>query len=198
MPTKSQTKTNLRKKLREARRRLAAETGFDTRDKLPPSFLKFLPNIQLAVVAGYIPLGSEVDCTSLMRALEMRGIKLALPVVVKKNAPLEFRAYAYGDELKDGLEGNKEPGNEAAKIDPDIILVPLIGFDEKGNRVGQGKGYYDRTLEALRKKHNILAIGLAFEGLKQKSLPVEAHDQPLDAVLTEAGIWKFRGGKAKK
>jgi len=198
MTTKSQTKETLRKNLRETRRQLSKEIGIAARDGLPGAFINFLPNLQGAVVAGYIPMGSEVDCTSLLRILEMRGIKLALPVVAKKDAPMEFRAYAFGDELKDGPLGNKEPLQEAKKIDPDIILVPLIGFDESGNRIGQGKGYYDRTLGALRKGRDILAVGLAFEGLRQKSLPAEKHDQQLDAVVTEAGCWKFRGGKAKK
>jgi len=198
MTTKSQTKETLRKNLRETRRQLSKEIGIAARDGLPGAFINFLPNLQGAVVAGYIPMGSEVDCTSLLRILEMRGIKLALPVVAKKDAAMEFRAYAFGDELKDGPLGNKEPLITAAKIDPDIILVPLIGFDESGNRIGQGKGYYDRTLGALRKGRDILAVGLAFEGLRQKSLPAEKHDQQLDAVVTEAGCWKFRGGKAKK
>ncbi len=198
MTTKLQKKEALRKDLRKKRTQLAGQLDIAARDALAHNFFEFLPNLQRVMVAGYIRMGSEVNCSSLLRLLEMRGIKLALPVVAKTHAPMEFRSYAFGDELQDGLLGNREPLKSADQVEPDIVLVPLLGFDEKGNRIGQGKGYYDRTLKALRKKRDILAIGLAYQGQKQKALPVEAGDQALDAVLTEAGCWVFRGGKAKK
>lgn len=198
MATKLQTKEALRKDLRKKRTQLAGQLDVAARDALAHNFFEFLPNLQGMIVAGYIRQGSEVNCSSLLRLLEMRGIKVALPVVAKKNAALEFCSYAFGDELRDGPLGNREPLKSADQVEPDIILVPLLGFDDKGNRIGQGKGYYDRTLKALRKKREILAVGLAYQGQEQKTLPVEAGDQALDAVLTEAGCWIFRGGGAKK
>ncbi len=199
MTTKSQTKEALRKALRKKRVQLSDQFNVAARDALAHNFSEFLPNVYPGtVVAGYIPYGSEIDCYSLLRVLEMRGVKLVLPVVARKNTPLEFRSYTFGDELHKGPLGNQEPEKAARALEPDIVLVPLLGFDEKGNRIGQGRGYYDRTLAALRKKRDILAIGLGYQGQKQKALPVEAGDQVLDAVLTEAGCWMFRKVKAKK
>ncbi|MCH8082374.1 MAG: 5-formyltetrahydrofolate cyclo-ligase, partial [Proteobacteria bacterium] len=191
MATKLQTKEALRKDLRKKRTQLAGQLDVAARDALARNFFEFLPNLQGMIVAGYMRQGSEVNCSSLLRLLEMRGIKVALPVVAKKNTALEFRSYAFGDDLRDGPLGNREPLKSADQVEPDIILVPLLGFDDKGNRIGQGQGYYDRTLKALRKKREILAVGLAYQGQEQKTLPVEAGDQALDAVLTEAGCWIF-------
>lgn len=199
MTTKLKTKEALRKDLRKKRTKLSDQLNIAARDALAHNFFEFLPNLYSGtVVAGYITYGSEIDCYSLLRVLEMRGVKLVLPVVIRKNAPLEFRSYTFGDELHKGLLGNQEPEKAARALEPDVVLVPLLGFDEKGNRIGRGSGYYDRTLAALRKKRDILAIGLGYQGQKQKALPVEAGDQVLDAVLTEAGCWMFRKVKAKE
>ena len=198
MATKSETKEVLRKKLRKTRRQLSEDGGIAARDALAHNFLDSFPNVAGATIAGYIQMGSEINCSSLLRLLEMRGIKLALPVVAKKDAPMEFRSYLFGDDLEDGPLKNKQPLKTAKKVTPNIVLVPLLGFDEKGNRIGQGLGYYDRTLAALRKKDSILAIGIAFNGQKVDSIPIEKHDQGLDAVLTESGCWVCRTVGAKK
>lgn len=190
-------KEKLRKELRDRRRELSGAADQTVPAALSTNFLQALPNIfRNTVVAGYYPMGSEINPLALLETLEKSGVEIALPVVVEQNTPLEFRAYKFGDKLKKGQIGAKEPLKKAKAVVPDIVLVPLLGFDEAGNRIGQGLGYYDRTLCALRKKKDILAVGLAFEGQKQKALPFEQHDQDLDAVVTEAGCWLFRSGKA--
>lgn len=197
MSTPTKKKETLRTELRNRRRELFKSADPKTFKALADNFFRALPSLfNPSTVAGYYPLGSEINPLPLLEALEQVGTQVALPVVVKENAPLEFRFFKKGDKLKEGLEGAMEPLKTAKTTNPDIVLVPLLGFDETGNRIGQGKGYYDRTLGALRKERAVLAIGLAFEGQREKALPFEAHDQDLDAVITEARCWVFRSGKA--
>jgi len=138
-----------------------------------------------AVVAGYWPLGDEIDPRPLMAALAGVGCRLALPVVVARAAPLEFRAWAEGDALEAGPHGTAHPTETAPRLRPDVLLVPLLGFDRGGWRLGYGGGYYDRTLESLRENAQVRAIGLAFAAQEMAAVPRDGHDQPLDAIATE-------------
>lgn len=137
------------------------------------------------VVAGYWPLGDEIDPRPLMAALAGVGCRLALPVVVGRAAPLQFRAWAEGDVLEAGPHGTAHPPQTAPRLRPDVLLVPLLGFDRGGWRLGYGGGYYDRTLESLRENAQVRAIGLAFAAQEMAAVPRDGHDQPLDAIATE-------------
>lgn len=143
-----------------------------------------------AVVAGYWPVGSEMDPRPLMLALHDKGARLALPVVKAVGEALSFRAFDFSDELAPGVMGTPEPTTSKPLLEPDIVLVPLLGFNRQGLRLGQGGGFYDRTLEALRERRRITAIGVAFSMQEVASLPFLAHDQKLDAVATEQGFIK--------
>jgi len=193
MATKQQQKVKLREDFRQLRRKLHSELNDQARDLVTTNFLQFLPNIPIGtVVSAYYPMGSELDSLRLLATLQINGMKVALPIVPKKKGPLEFRAYRLGDALEEGPLKVLQPKAEAETLKPQIMVVPLIAFDEKGYRLGQGGGYYDKTLAAYRKSQEVLAIGLAFEGQKTKALPVEDFDQPLDGVVTEKGFWQFR------
>lgn len=149
---------------------------------------QFLPKgLKPVVVAGYMPMGGELDPGPVLKALQARGALLALPVCVAPASPLIFRAYCPGDGLSPDAMGLPAPTEAAALMTPDVLLVPLLAFDRQGGRLGQGGGFYDRTLEALRDRGRILAIGLAYAGLEVARAPMEAHDQSLDAILTETG-----------
>jgi 5-formyltetrahydrofolate cyclo-ligase len=141
-----------------------------------------------AIIAGYWPMGDEMDPRPLMLALASRGHALALPVTPPHGQPLAFRAWAPGAALSPGPMGTSEPvaGEE---LRPDVLLVPLLAFDRAGRRLGYGGGYYDRTLAALP---GAKAIGIAYAGQEAASIPHEAHDRTLDMVLTEQGIRRFR------
>ena len=140
--------------------------------------------------ALYGAQGSEMDTAPLARALMARGLELVLPVVVRRDAPLVFRRWSPGDPLELDQAGCPAPLDLAGEITPDLIIVPLLAFDSSGGRLGQGGGYYDRTLEALRAEGRIpriAVVGLAYAAQQMDNLPMDAHDQPLDGVLTEAG-----------
>lgn len=141
-----------------------------------------------ALVAGYWPLGDEIDARPLMLALAGAGHDLALPVVVGSDSPLEFRRWAPGDDLIDGPHGTLRPTDTAPAVDPAVLLVPLLAFDGAFFRLGYGGGYYDRTLARLRRTGPVTAIGLAFSVQQVPALPLGPWDQPLDMVVTERGV----------
>ena len=145
-----------------------------------------------AVVAGYSPIRSEIDPAPLMQELAARGMRLALPVIAARDAPLGFRRWAAGDKLLRGPLGILEPSPDAAEIVPDIVLVPLAAFDRSGHRIGYGAGHYDRTLARLRDSKKIIAIGLAFAVHEIETIPALPHDVALDYVLTETQLFDFR------
>ncbi|MBN8961323.1 MAG: 5-formyltetrahydrofolate cyclo-ligase [Rhizobiales bacterium] len=140
------------------------------------------PNI---VVAGYMPMRNEADPLPLMRALAGRGARLALPVVIARDAPLVFRAWREGDALIAGPFGTRHPADTTPQFVPDIVLVPLAAFDRRGHRIGYGGGYYDRTLAVLRAQKPVVAAGVAFAVQEVETVPASHHDAVLDVVLTD-------------
>ena len=133
-------------------------------------------------IAGYWPIRSELDPRPLMFALQKKGFRLALPVIEKTE--ILFRAWSFNDSLAEGAFSTSEPAATAPEVKPSLLLAPLVAFDATKARLGYGKGYYDKALSRLR------VIGLAYEGQKVDAIPVEAHDQPLDMVITEQTIYR--------
>jgi 5-formyltetrahydrofolate cyclo-ligase len=144
------------------------------------------------VVSGYSPIRSEIDPIPLMRALAAQGARLALPVIVARDAPLLFREWRPADAMVAGAMGILEPSPDAPELKPDIVLVPLAAFDRAGHRIGYGAGHYDRTFEQLRTTKTIIAIGLGFAVQEIDAVPAQPHDVALDYVLTEARTFDFR------
>lgn len=181
-------KSELRPWLREQRRGLSRlQTGAA---EAAAEHLKSASLPPAAVVAGYHALGSEIGPWPALRVLAARGARIALPVALKPASPLIFRAWKADQRLESDAARIPSPTDEAETLVPDILIVPLLAFDRSGYRVGQGGGYYDRTLEALRATGRpLLAIGLSWAGMELDEAPREAHDQALDAILTETGYY---------
>lgn len=139
------------------------------------------------VVAGYWPMADEIDPRPLMARLAGAGAGLALPVVVGPGRALEFRVWAPGQVLEPGPHGTCHPPVSAPVVRPDLVLVPLLAFDQRGMRLGYGGGFYDRTLERLRGQGGVVAVGVAFAVQQVARVPGDVHDQALDMVLTENG-----------
>jgi 5-formyltetrahydrofolate cyclo-ligase len=145
------------------------------------------------IVSGFMPLKSEINPLPLMRKLAEAGARLSLPCIAGRGKPLIMRAYAFGDEFARGQWGIREPLPTAVEVDPDILIVPLAAFDKSGNRIGYGAGYYDMTINALRAKKTITAIGIAFAAQQFAAVPATDRDERLDLVLTENETFDFRG-----
>jgi 5-formyltetrahydrofolate cyclo-ligase len=137
----------------------------------------------------YYPSNYEVDVVVLRETFGNKKIKILLPVV-KKKSKIRFEEWKNFDPLKVNKFGILEPYQKAKPIIPDVILVPLLAFDAKNNRLGYGKGYYDKFLNDFLRKKNILTIGIAFSFQKYNKLPVTNFDVKLDYILTEKGLSK--------
>ena len=178
-------KTALRSAMRRIRRDLARAAPHAARlaaDALP---LGLLP--PFGVVAGYAPMGGEMDPGPLLARLTARGATAALPVAVWRDAPLLFRTAGDRDAFLPDAFGIPAPGPDAPAVTPDLIITPVLAFDRFGGRLGQGAGCYDRTLADLRKAGSVFVIGLAYAGQEVERVPADARDQSLDAILTEIG-----------
>ncbi len=147
-----------------------------------------------SIVSGFMPLKSEINPLPLLRTLAGRGARLALPVVSERGNPLIMRAWNWGEPLSPGVWGIREPMPEAAEVEPDILLVPLLAFDRSGRRLGYGGGYYDLTLARLRARKAVVAVGLAFAVQEVPAVPTTPRDALLDLVLTEHEVIDLRGG----
>ncbi len=141
-----------------------------------------------ATVALYLPIRGELDTGPLAAALRAGGHGLALPVVGDRDGPLGFRAWTPGDALDPGFGRIPQPLAESPAVTPDFLFVPLAAFDRAAHRLGYGAGFYDRTLEALRRVRHTPAFGLAFSVQEVPALPAEAHDIALDGIVTERGV----------
>jgi 5-formyltetrahydrofolate cyclo-ligase len=137
------------------------------------------------VVAGYAPFRSELDPFPLLRAVARAGARLALPVIVARDAPLIFRDWSFGQPLLPGPYGILQPGSDSGTVEPDLVLVPLAAFDRAGHRVGYGAGYYDRTLRFLTQRRRVMAVGVAFAVQEVRRVPALPHDIGLDYIVTE-------------
>jgi 5-formyltetrahydrofolate cyclo-ligase len=138
-----------------------------------------------AVISSYFQRGSEMDMDALNQALVDAGFDLALPVVLGRGHPLAFRRYRPGDALVKGVLDVMEPLPSAPILVPRVLLLPLLAFDRRGNRLGYGGGYYDRTVALLRREAAIQAIGIAFAGQECADIPVGGTDAKLDWIVTE-------------
>ena len=143
-------------------------------------------------IALYMPQGSELDTFPLAENLWKRCSTILLPVIQEDNRVLKFVPWRKDSILQKNKFDIFEPVSDHFFM-PDIILVPLLAFDQNGYRLGQGGGYYDATLADLRAKKDIIAVGYGYsEQAVLLALPREAHDQKLDFVVTPQKIFDFR------
>ncbi len=153
------------------------------RDPLTARF----PSPQGKVAALYAGIGAEIDARRHLAAwLIEQGWTLALPRVEGEDGCMVFRQWTPGDTLVHDEIGLNAPEESRPALEPDLVIAPLLGFDREGRRLGQGGGYYDRALEALRARKDVFVLGLAYVGQETQGLPDEPHDQRLDAILTES------------
>ena len=139
-------------------------------------------------LGGYYPSNFEIDDLEILKLLEKKNFKISLPII-KENNQMDFFKWSYNDPLKINKYGIPEPIS-SKKLYPDILLVPLVGYDNHLNRLGYGGGFYDRYIEKIEKIKKVIKIGLAFSYQKLKNVPVNHHDKKLDFIITEKEILK--------
>jgi 5-formyltetrahydrofolate cyclo-ligase len=182
--TASITKSDLRREFRSARDAFVAGLSDNEKaiafSRLPSPLSKLCAPGK--VVAGYIPIGSEADPRKLMAEARTLGCSLALPYVTSHASPMRFLFWDGQAELEPGPFGLQQPVATSPDTQPDIILVPLVAFDQQLMRLGQGAGHYDRALSLLGEA---IAVGIAWSLQQADMLLCDPWDMPMDAILTE-------------
>ena len=148
-------------------------------------FLKFLKkkNIKSKIIGGYYPFNYELDILSILEILEKKSYVLSLPKVGKNNI-MNFFQWSFKEPLKINKYGIPETISKK-KVNPGILLVPLVAFDNQLNRLGYGGGYYDRYISKFEDNDNMIKIGIGFSFQKVKSLPINKYDKKLNFIITE-------------
>ena len=178
------SKENLRKKIINLRKIKFKEPGITFEQ-----FYKILKKKNLVKnikIGGYYPINSEIGCLDILKNLEKNNFKISLPVT-KKNNDMDFYEWSFQDILKVSYQGIPEP-NTKKKVFPDVLIVPLVGFDSNKFRLGYGGGFYDRYIAKLSNFKKVLTIGLAFSFQEIKKIPINKYDKKLDIILTNKGI----------
>jgi 5-formyltetrahydrofolate cyclo-ligase len=181
------TKKKLRAAARLARATAFARHGGMGATQLAAHGLGFAGIASAAIVSGFHAIGEEISPLPLLLRLAEKGHELCLPVMTGKGEPLLFKSWTPGDAMNEAVWGIREPLASARVLEPDVLLVPLLAFDARGNRLGYGGGFYDRTIARLRGLKPVVSIGLAFDEQRVDEVPHGGHDQRLDWVLTPTG-----------
>ncbi|QPC43935.1 5-formyltetrahydrofolate cyclo-ligase [Kaustia mangrovi] len=180
-------KKALRAQMMAARERAHGEYGGKAGEALAALAAAALGEARGRTVSGFHSYGSEIDCLPLLAAMADAGWGTCLPVVVRPREPLVFRRWRPGEPTEPGRWDIPVPRADAETVDPDILLVPLLAFDRSGYRLGYGGGFYDRTLDRLRRLKPVLAVGIAYSAQEVEAVPRGDNDEPVDLVLTEKG-----------
>jgi 5-formyltetrahydrofolate cyclo-ligase len=147
-------------------------------------------------LAAYLPIRSEADPEPIMAKARAAGIEIALPAVTNPTT-MVFRRYRLGDPLIAGGLGTRAPSVTAPVVEPDLLLVPVVGFDRSGVRLGHGGGFYDRALAVIHARgRRPPLVGLAFSVQEVPRIPHEPHDIRLDWIVTETETLDFTAKSA--
>ena len=144
---------------------------------------------EINIVSSFISINSEINTRELNNLIFIKNKILCLPVIEKKNSHLIFKQFKSEENFVKGHMNISEPQNNNKILNPELIFVPCLAFDNKGNRLGYGGGYYDRFFKKYLQNHkNILIVGVAFSFQKYNNLPVNFRDFKLDYIITEKEV----------
>ena len=185
-PSKFGLKSKLRKKILKVRKK-------SNKKNIQIDFnqiIKILKREKITnkIIGGYYPVNFEIDDLILLKKFRKNKFNTSLPVI-KKNFQMDFYLWSFSEPLKINKYGIPEPEKKKI-VYPDVLLIPLVAFDKNLNRLGYGGGYYDRLIEKLSKKKNIIKIGLAFSIQEIDKVPINMYDQKLDYIVTDKNIIK--------
>ncbi len=154
----------------------------------PIKIFKFFKKKRLKskIIGAYYPFNYELNILDILKSLEKKNYVLSLPKVAKNNK-MDFFQWSFKEPLKINKYGIPETTSNK-KIFPNILLIPLVGFDSQLNRLGYGGGYYDRYLSKVQDNKEIFKIGIGFSFQKVKNLPINKYDKKLDCIITEKKI----------
>ncbi|MCP4384956.1 MAG: 5-formyltetrahydrofolate cyclo-ligase [Hyphomicrobiales bacterium] len=186
------SKSDLRAAARGRRDGLAAAERADRSAAIAENAHSVLPPRNHGCLAGFMPIGSECDPRPIMAEARATGAIIALPAFIDRKT-MVFRRYDPDDDLVPAGFGTREPASNSPIVVPDVLLVPLLGFDRSGSRLGYGKGHYDRTIASMRAAgHDPVLVGVAFAVQEVDPIPSEPHDIRLHWLVTDSEVVDFR------
>lgn len=174
-----------RARLIEARMALPLDEHKAASEAISACLMERFPPSGFRSIGCYWPFRREYDCIPLMRQVIAAGGQVALPVVIEKNQPLVFRPWTPTTKMEAGVWNILHPA-EGPSVQPAALLIPLVGFDLEGYRLGYGAGFYDRTIATFASPP--LKIGVGFELSRMATIQPQMHDIPMDYIVTEKGL----------
>ncbi|HVF82789.1 MAG TPA: 5-formyltetrahydrofolate cyclo-ligase [Sphingomicrobium sp.] len=185
-------KVSLRDAKRAERHAFAASLDPDTRKTLEAQLAEALDPLlfKASTVAAYFPMKDEISALPALERARAMGKTVALPFFADRDSRMTFRA---GEPVDPGPWGILQPPADAPIVSPDLLLIPLLAIDRSGNRIGMGKGHYDRALPGLRSAGaRLIGIGWPFQ-FTQSGLVPDPWDIPLDGFASPDGLQEFAG-----
>lgn len=185
------TKKAWRTELLTARRTLSAAEVLQKSAQIRQNLQAHFPLFATQKLAFYWAIHNEANLLPLVQIWQQQNaaFRALLPQVIAKNAPLMFREFNAQCAMQTDRFGIQTPINSAI-LRPEVLLIPLVGFDKQGFRLGYGGGFYDRTISALAKTgQKPLCVGIAYDLSLVDSITPEAHDQKMDFIVTESGVF---------
>lgn len=183
-----------RDRLLRERNSLSEDALATLRSRIDSHIERAFPDLVHGVLAFCWPYKNEYDVRHLAAALRRRGATTAMPVVVAPRTPLIFREWKPGIDLAKGPLGIRYPVG-SPEVSPDNVLLPMLGWDAEGYRLGYGGAFFDRTLAAIAKRPRV--IGIAYEAAYLPTIRPQPHDVPVDWVVTERGVYRRVPGGLK-
>tara|TARA_B100000902_G_scaffold341401_1_gene344794 strand:- start:194 stop:736 length:543 start_codon:yes stop_codon:yes gene_type:complete len=174
-------KSEIRKKILQLRKKNYFKNLIINSNKI----LKFLEkkNIKNKIIGAYYPYNYEIDTLEILKKLEKNNYLISLPKI-NKNNKMNFYHWSFKDPLSINVYGIPEPTSKN-KVNPEILLIPLVAYDKELNRLGYGGGFYDRYLSSVQHNRKIIKIGLGYSFQKINKLPTNKYDKKLDYIMTE-------------
>tara|TARA_B100000963_G_scaffold281061_1_gene249510 strand:- start:2832 stop:3383 length:552 start_codon:yes stop_codon:yes gene_type:complete len=181
-------KQKIRENYLKIRKKKYFELSENNKIFLAKNIKKLCTKNKVNKLALYCPINYELNILSAISKFNIKKMQTCLPVVEKQNN-MSFKEWKIQEPFKINRIGILEPNYENKRIYPQMILVPLVAYDKFKNRIGYGKGFYDRFFNKFSKKKNILSVGIAFSFQQIEKIPEEKYDKKLDYILTEKGIF---------
>ena len=175
------SKSSIRKTLLRLRKKKYSKNLSVNSNKL----FKYLEKKKLKskIIGGYYPFNYELNILNILEIFEKKNYFISLPKIAKNNQ-MDFFKWSSNDPLKINNYGIPEPISSKICF-PDILIVPLVGYDSNLNRLGYGGGFYDRYINKIKKIKKIITIGLAYSFQKVKEISINKHDIKLDFIITD-------------
>jgi len=190
-------KKHIRKEIRELRRSIDPATRRKLDSIINRTLVELAEKAGCTSLSAFFSFDGEPDLRPALEILARRGVQIALPIIVRTTdtAELQFRSWNPGMVLDKNHFGIDEPaaGEHVSLADLDLVLLPLVAWDESGQRLGMGAGYFDRMLAGVKDCMRPLRVGVAYEAQKVSRLPADPWDVRLHRVITENGVFTCAG-----